>query len=347
MLGTWAELSQRLRWIARHLKGPQMKAVIEREYELRGSVGRQARWPLDPMPVGDDLEAGARWGSQVRAGAQRDPKVPGSYTWPMGSAVPPPQSLPLPEVDERLVMPETRYEVQDGRVLYVSPADEPHGSRHSKLSALLEAYVRDAYDAATDMLTRTSATDDVAPDASVFLRERNPQTGARHVEELAFEVISTERLSHAESKARKLVGRGVRRVFAIDIERQRVLEWSEGLGSWQMLSSAGAIDDPVFAAALPIEVLVVAGKADDAMALGLMAKGNRIIDARVAEGKAEGKAEGRLEGRVSVLQEQLEEKFGALSEQVALRLQGATQEQLSRWTKRILTADSVEAVLGD
>jgi hypothetical protein len=36
------------------------------------------------------------------------------------------------------------YEVEDGRVQYVSPADEPQGSRHSKLSALLEAFVRDA-----------------------------------------------------------------------------------------------------------------------------------------------------------------------------------------------------------
>ena len=247
--------------------------------------------------------------------------------------------MSLPEVDERLVMPETRYEVEDGRVLYVSPADEPHGSRHSKLSALLEAYVRDAYDAATDMLTRTSVTDDVAPDASVFLRERNPETDGRHVEELAIEIVSTERLSHTESKARKLVGRGVRRVFAIDIDRQRVLEWSKDLGSWQMLSSTGAIDDPVFAAPLPVEALVVASKADDAMALGLIAKGNRMIDARVAEGKAE--------GRVSVLREQFEEKFGALSEEVALRLHGASDEQLSRWTKRILTAESVQAVFGE
>jgi hypothetical protein len=37
----------------------------------------------------------------------------------MGSLVPPPASPPLPPVDERLVMPETRHEIHDGRVMYV------------------------------------------------------------------------------------------------------------------------------------------------------------------------------------------------------------------------------------
>lgn len=53
-------------------------------------------------------------------------------------------------------MPETRYGVIDGRVVYVSPADPPHASRHSKLSALLEASVAPGFEAASDMLTRTS-----------------------------------------------------------------------------------------------------------------------------------------------------------------------------------------------
>src|SRR5947207_1749403 len=71
--------------------------------------------------------------------------------------------VPLPAVDERLVMPETRFEVIDGKVLYVSPAAEPHGSRHSKISALLEAYVAPGYEVAVDMLTRTAVKGDLAP----------------------------------------------------------------------------------------------------------------------------------------------------------------------------------------
>jgi Uma2 family endonuclease len=87
-------------------------------------------------------------------------------------------------VDERLVAPESRFEIWDGRVEYVAPADEPHGTRHSKISALLEAHVGSDYEVASDMLTRTSAVDDIVPDASVFPLARDPETGQRQLEEL-------------------------------------------------------------------------------------------------------------------------------------------------------------------
>jgi hypothetical protein len=64
-------------------------------------------------------------------------------------------------------------------VEYVAPAAEPHATRHSKLSALLEAHVGDGYEVASDMLTRTSALDDVAPDASVFPAARGPSPNFR------------------------------------------------------------------------------------------------------------------------------------------------------------------------
>jgi hypothetical protein len=50
-------------------------------------------------------------------------------------------------------------------------------------------------------------------------------------EHLVFEVVSTESIGHAARKAAKLSARGVRRVFAIDVERSRALEWSAELGS--------------------------------------------------------------------------------------------------------------------
>ena len=71
------------------------------------------------------------------------------------------------------------------------------------------------------MLTRTSETSDIAPDVSVFPRARDEVTGGRQLEQLAFEVVSTERLSHAADKAQRLVDRGVRRVFAVDATRKR------------------------------------------------------------------------------------------------------------------------------
>jgi len=57
-----------------------------------------------------------------------------------------------PAVDDRLVAPTSRFEIWDGRVEYVAPADEPHGTQHSKLSALLEAHVGNDYEVASDMV---------------------------------------------------------------------------------------------------------------------------------------------------------------------------------------------------
>jgi len=207
----------------------------------------------------------------------------------------------LPPVDERLVAPESRFEIWDGRVEYVTPADEPYATRHSKLSALLEAHVGEGYEVASDMLTRSSALDDVAPDASVFPAARDARTGQRQLEELAFEVASTEALSHAGRKAQKLTQRGVRRVFAVDVTRQRVVEWSEATDSWRILDHDAVIIDRTLAAALPVRALVSAAKADDAVASALLAKRNPVLVAALDQERSKGNAEGKLEALFAVL----------------------------------------------
>ncbi len=217
------------------------------------------------------------------------------------------------DVDERLVMPETRFEVIDGEVVYVSPADPPHATRHSKLSALLEAFVAAGYEAASDMLTRTSEKGDMAPDGSVYPSAPDPRTGGRQIEQLAFEVVSTEALGHSAKKAAALASRGVRRVFALDVERRRALEWSVPTGAWQIMARDAVIDDPAFVLPLPVHDLVSAAKADDAVARALLAKQNPVLmdalaearfDARAlgrVEGSVEGKAEGKAEAILAVL----------------------------------------------
>jgi len=151
------------------------------------------------------------------------------------------------------------------------------------------------------MLTRVSRTSDVAPDVSVFPLARDPRTGGRQLEHLAFEVVSTESLGHAGRKAAKLVARGVRRVFAIDIERGRVLEWSGVLETWSPLERSATIEDPVLAAPLPIEPLVVAAKADDAMARALLIKANPVLEAAMARSRLEGEREGSAKAVLAVL----------------------------------------------
>jgi Uma2 family endonuclease len=256
-----------------------------------------------------------------------------------------------PFVDERLVAPGTRYEIYDGALAYVAPADEPHSTRHSKIAALVEAHVGREFDVAIDMLTRTSETSDIAPDVSVFPRARDPRTGGRQLEQIAFEVVSTETLGHAGRKAAKLVSRGVRRVFAIDVERSRGLEWSDALASWQMLDPGAALEDAVFAAPLPIDALVRAVEADDAVARALLIKQNPVIEQVRASDRAAGKQEGLAAGKQLGLSEGLArgraEAVVALLDArgVVLRASDRAQilgerdpEIIARWLLRAATA---------
>jgi Uma2 family endonuclease len=257
---------------------------------------------------------------------------------------PPPGRPPAPPaVDERLVMPETRFEIIDGEVLPVSPSNEPHGSRHSKISALLEAHVVTGYDVAVDMLTRTALRGDMAPDASVFPTARDKATGGRQIEELAFEVLDTETLPHAAKKARALVARGVRRVFAVDVERRRGLEWSRQTDAWEILPGGGAIADPVFAAPLPLQPLVDAVKADDAMAHALLAKKNPVLEAALREREARG----MLAGKVAAVLGVLNGRGLRVSKKAAARIRAVTDEPtIDRWLARVATVETADELFG-
>lgn len=255
---------------------------------------------------------------------------------------------PFP-VDARLVAPESRYEIEDGKVVFVAPADEPHASRHSKISTLVEVHVAEGYDVASDMLTRLTETDDSAPDVSVFPLARDAETGGRQLEEIAFEVVSTERLSHAGKKAAKLTARGVRRVFAVDVERQRALEWSPELKSWSILPDDGQIADRVLSVPLPIAALVRAAKADDAVAMALLAKHNPVLEKALADraekGRLKGQLEGKAEGKAEALMVVLAARGLIPTPEESARIRAAS-EDIERWLARAATCSSVAELLG-
>lgn len=215
----------------------------------------------------------------------------------------------LPPIDERLVAPGTRYEIIDGVVTHVPPADPPHAIRHSKVSALVEAHAHADFEVASDLLTRTSRIDDIAPDVSVYPRAPDPSTGGRSLEQLVFQVVSMESISHARTKAEKLAERGVRRIFAIDLVRDRALEWSRELGTWRVLDTYGSIDDPALAVPLSIDALLHTANTDDAVGRALLAKRTPVIEAAravdraqgIASGHAEGIADGRAEALITIL----------------------------------------------
>ena len=196
----------------------------------------------------------------------------------------------LPPIDERLALPEAGYEIIDGVVTFVAPADPPHAERHHTVSVLIGAHVAPAFKVALDMLTRTSKIDDIAPDVSVFPRAPHPVTGGRQLEQLAFEIVSTESMSHATTKAAKLAGRGVRRVFAIDIVRQRVLEWSRELTNWAVLDAVSRIEDPALSVSLLVGALLETVDADDQVVRAHVARNHPVVDQVRAEGRAEGTA---------------------------------------------------------
>jgi len=65
-----------------------------------------------------------------------------------------------------------------------------------------------------------------------------------------------------------------------------------------------------------------------------------------AQGEARGEARGRAEGKADSLRKLLTLRFGELSEVAQLRIASASEAQLDRWVERVLTADTVDAVVG-
>jgi Uma2 family endonuclease len=243
----------------------------------------------------------------------------------------------LPAIDDRLVVPETRYEMHDGELVYVSPADPPHAERHIQLAALIEAHTGIAFEVAADLLTRTSRGDDIAPDVSVYPDAPDPRTGGRQLEQLAFEIVSTQSLGDAAGKAAKLASRGVRRVFAVDVTRSRVLEWSTSAGAWQELDAASHIEDPALEVPLPVAAMVHAAKADDAVARALVARRNPVIEAV----RAEDRALAKIEALIGILAARHIEPGAARDRIVAER----DPHRLDRWIARAATASTLAEVL--
>ncbi|MBI4819154.1 MAG: Uma2 family endonuclease [Deltaproteobacteria bacterium] len=246
-------------------------------------------------------------------------------------------------VSERLVMPGTRFEIIEGEVRYVNAAGPVHATYHSKLAALLEACVAEGYDVAADMLTRTSAFSDLAPDASVFREGIDPVTQDRALEELAFEILSSQEDSDAARKARSLTMRGVRRVFGIDVVEKRFLEWSRADDMWFGYAGSEALVDKALAAPLPIKDVLDAARADDAMARALLEKKNPVIFAAVAAGESRGEARGEAKGLARAVLQLLLARSITFSASDEARIRDTLDvELLETWIRKATACNSVD-----
>jgi hypothetical protein len=66
----------------------------------------------------------------------------------------------------------------------------------------------------------------------------------------------------------------------------------------------------------------------------------------LAEGEAKGRVEGRTEGQAALLLKQLGLRFGPLSDQVRARVRAAGPDELDRWAEKVLSATTLEELLG-
>jgi Putative restriction endonuclease len=247
---------------------------------------------------------------------------------------------PFPPVDEHLVEPEvTRDEIIGGRRVVAFPAEAPHADQHDRLQYVLHAHVAPGYVASVDLLTRFDQNSDFASDACVRREGVDPQTGRRHLEELAFEVVSEQREKKVSEKVPRMHRRGVRRIFAIFIKNRQVCEWSaDGLGSWRPLVATSEIEDPCLAKPLGVAALLDAAAADDAVIQALAAKDNPELRRMKAAAEAQGIAKSILrvlETRgVAVSPDQRQEILGC-----------ADLDRLNRWLDQAILATAADEIL--
>jgi len=267
-------------------------------------------------------------------------KAPGSS----GSPLRLPGREPFPPVDEHLVVPElTRDEIIGGRRMVAMPAQPPHATKQTDLDYVLRAHVAPGYTAAADLLTRHDKDSDFATDACIFKDGVDPQTGTRHLEEVAFEVVSEQ--NERNEKALRMHRRGVRRIFTIWVkEDQRICEWSPERQSWSPLAAGSRIEDPCLVTPLAVAALLDAAAADNAVIEALNAKDNPALRERESAARAEGQAEGRADDVIKIL----ETRGLPVSEsqrQEFLRCRDL--DRLDRWLRRAVLARAADEVVAE
>lgn len=270
--------------------------------------------------------------------------APGASTH---GAYAPAQGQRLPAVDDRLVAPEAHAEIVDGRVYRTMGANPPHATRHFEAAHVFAGVLAEGYAGAVDMLTRADEDTDAAPDISVFSSAPDPKTGGRQIEEVAFEVLDTERLAHATDKVEKFARRGVRRLFAVKVASRKVYEWDHEHHDWTELDADAEITDRCFRVPLPVAALVNRVVANDTVAKALLAARNHVIEGElaareaqgVARGEARGEARGKLLGMAAAVLRVLARRGVSVDDAARARVFDCDDAAtLERWLDRAITA---------
>ncbi|MEE8586585.1 MAG: hypothetical protein V3T83_17220, partial [Acidobacteriota bacterium] len=220
------------------------------------------------------------------------------------------------------------------------------------------AHLAPGYRVATDLLTRFDELNDFASDTAVLKDGTDPATGARHLEELAFEVVSEQQSEKVVTKkAPTMLRRGVRRVFAVFLKKGELREWQSGenalhRGRWVLVDPDSSIEDPSLSMPVPVGAILDAARSDDAVAEALLARGNPVLRRNRAEahaeGEARGEARGEAKGKAGAILTILEKRGLAPDADARSRLRNCKDlTALDRWLERALAAGSLADVFTD
>jgi hypothetical protein len=218
----------------------------------------------------------------------------------------------LPRLDDSLLPEDAGFEILDGQRIQCM-GDPEHARPHAQLASVLWHYAGPGYGALVELTTRAdtvapppdldknaerlpATVQDLRPDASILRDGKDPATGDRYIEDLSFEVVNKQPMADLRLKAKRLRARGVRRVFAILVNKGQVVEWSAATG--EFVPVVGEIRDPSLQMPLSVLALLQASEADDAVVRALVAKGNPALLRLRAEEHRQGQLEGRREGQV-------------------------------------------------
>ncbi|MCP3996404.1 MAG: hypothetical protein GY722_15300, partial [bacterium] len=192
-------------------------------------------------------------------------------------------------------------EVIDGVRMECLASDAEHADPQLRLGTLVEVCLHKGYVASTELLTRVETESDFATDVCVRRQGVDPETAGRYLEEISFEVANTQTRENLEEvRVPKLLRSGVRRIFAVLVPEDEVLEWSVEDGGWKGWTRGEAIRDRVFIQPLEVEAILDAAAVDQLVSKAQLTKKEPhlmgVIKEREARGEARGRADGLAEG---------------------------------------------------
>jgi hypothetical protein len=252
---------------------------------------------------------------------------------------------PFPGVDDHIVRPETREEMVRGELIIAQPAKPPHADCHARLDHVTLAHVAPGYIVSHHLLTRFGPKSNFATDVCVRKEGTDPESGDRYLEELAF-VIVNEQSRHITIRAEDIVGRGVRRLIVIFLERGTVTEWSPAEQRFVPLPLDGVLDDPTLAQPIPIRALLDAAAAKRAVTTAVWAQDDPWLIERKQEIRQQGREQGLAQGQHLSLMLMLEGRGLLPNDEQRATIESCTDPvRLQRWLRAAGRVASVAELL--